>query len=262
MAPVYADHPFTLIPTPVFLLKSANPDAKTDKFDEIASEMANVHNMFVRGLNSIYLQAPHIVPSDEKHFANYILAFHNFLHIHHHGEETQFFPEVEAMAGIPGLMEGNVEQHHAFHDGLAAFKQYAEDVVAGKERYDGGKVRGIIDSFGSALMEHLADEIPTLVGLRRYEDKMGGLEGAIKEEAETSMKKLGLMGLVPCFANLDVHYENDMWINWPPAPGPVKFLVKTVLWWVMRDVRKFGAVDRTGTMQPLYAIPAETKTQG
>lgn len=68
--------------------------------------------------------------------------------------------------------------------------------------------------------------------------------------------------MTPCFANLDVHFENDMWINWPPAPAPVKFLIKTVFWWIQRDVRKFGAVDRSGTMQPLYAVPIDVKTRG
>ncbi len=103
MAPIYADHPFSLIPTPNFSLK----DSKTtpDVFDELASEMALVHNIVIRGLNSIYLQAPHIKPVDEKSFCRYIACWYTLLHGHHHGEETMFFPAVEEMTGVKGIMD-------------------------------------------------------------------------------------------------------------------------------------------------------------
>ncbi|KAK7179915.1 hemerythrin hhe cation binding domain-containing protein [Paraphaeosphaeria sporulosa] len=42
-------------------------------------------------------------------------------HHHHDTEEQQFFPEIEQIAGIVGLMEANVEQHRAFTPGFEAF---------------------------------------------------------------------------------------------------------------------------------------------
>ncbi|KAK3367904.1 hypothetical protein B0H63DRAFT_489974 [Podospora didyma] len=257
MAPVYADHPFSLIPTPVFLAKSKDPNAKTDKFDEIASEMANVHNIMLRGLNSIYLQAPHISQGDIIPFCRYISGFCSFIHIHHNGEEEQFFPEVEKMAGVKGLMDGNVEQHRVFQAGLKGLEEYTAAVLAGKEEYSGEKIKNLVDGFGAVLVQHLTDEIPTLLGLREYEDKMAGLEKAIQEEAETSMKTLGNFGMVWCFANLDIHFENDIWLGFPPAPAPVKFLFRNLFWWFYPDARKFGSVDRQGKLKPLYAVPVE-----
>lgn len=185
MAPVYADHPFPLIKSPEFTNKQNGTE--TDMFDHCASEMACVHNLLIRGLNAIYLQALYIKPADEKSFVNYILTFSALLHAHHTGEEVDFFPTVEAMAGEKGMMEANVEQHHAFHDPLEAFDQYIKAIAAGQDKYDGKKVVGLIDAFGPALMQHLADEIPTIQGLRKYGDKMADLQKKFDEEGEKNM---------------------------------------------------------------------------
>ncbi|KAH6616204.1 hypothetical protein B0J18DRAFT_373326 [Chaetomium sp. MPI-SDFR-AT-0129] len=254
MAPVYADHPFKTLNTPIFLAKSENEKAESDVFDEIASEMVNVHNMFIRGLNSIYLQAPHIEPADEKLFARYILGWYHGLHSHHAGEEKSFFPAVERMTGVQGIMDTNKDQHEAFHDGFEALQVYCKAVLAGTEKYDGAKLVGLVDGFAPVLVQHLNDEIPTILSLRKYGDKMDGLMKVLEDEAQEAMKDIGLGGMVCLFANVDLKFENGMWTNWPPAPAPVLFLVKSILWWFYPE-RKFGAVDRAGNMQPLYAVP-------
>ncbi len=253
MAPVYADHPFSLIPTPIFLAKDSQ--ATPDVFDELASEMALVHNIVIRGLNSIYLQAPHIKPADEKSFARYMASWYTLLHNHHHGEETMFFPEVAKMTGVEGIMDTNIDQHAAFHDGLEDFKTYADSVASGSEKYDGSRVIAIIDDFAPPLLQHLADEIPTILSLRPYADKLAGLPQLFQEEADKVGKAVGLSGIIWFCANLDSQYENGRWQNWPPAPAHVKFLMRCVFWWTNADARKFGAVDRTGHMKPLYAVP-------
>ena len=43
----------------------------------------------------------------------------------------------------------------------------------------------------------------------------------------------------------------------PPGPGQVALkVVRNVTYWVHRDWWKFGACDRSGTLQPLYATGA------
>ncbi len=186
MAPVYADHPFAPIPTPV--LSNKQNGVTSDMFDEIASEMAIVHNMIVLGLNAIYLQAPHIKPADEKGFLNLIRIWYELLHRHHSDEEENFFPFVEALAGVKGIMNANVEQHHAFHKPLEAFHACFEAFAAGTDRYDGNKLVGLIDAFGMMLTQHLADEIPTLQGLKEYgADKMADLPKRFGEQGEKTM---------------------------------------------------------------------------
>lgn len=77
-----------------------------------ASHMALSHNSFIRGFNSIYQQAPRIrSAADKKDFVGYCLAWVDCVDLHHHYEETEFFPALDEAAGKTGLMAGAVDQH-------------------------------------------------------------------------------------------------------------------------------------------------------
>ncbi|KAI5459693.1 hemerythrin HHE cation binding domain-containing protein [Mariannaea sp. PMI_226] len=250
MAPVYADHPFALILTP------AHQEDDPDIFSNVASEMALVHNMIIRGLNSIYLQAPHVQSKDISSFQRYCMAWYDLLHVHHSGEESQFFPYVETATGKKGIMEKNIQQHEAFHEGLETFKSYIQECISGKVKFDSAKIITIIDEFGETLTQHLREEIPTILGLREYgEDKFSTIKQVFDAEGEDSMKKLGLVAGLPfCFGNHDVNYEDGKWAKWPPAPMAVHLLSRHVTFWAHRDAWKFCACDRLGQMRPLYAV--------
>lgn len=86
-------------------------------------------------------------------------------------EEEEIFPEINKLAGVPGLMDGNVAEHALFHDGLDAYSAYLTKVKEGKEPLDGEKLNAIIDSFMPVVRDHLEGEIDTLVALEKYEDK-------------------------------------------------------------------------------------------
>lgn len=76
--------------------------------------MVIVHNIIIRGLNSIYVQAPHVKPGDYADFIGYCLCFCGVLHSHHHGEESIVFPGIEEGSGVEGIMDVNRVQHGAF----------------------------------------------------------------------------------------------------------------------------------------------------
>lgn len=80
-------------------------------FVKVSADMGTVHNYMIRGLNSIYLQAPHVKPKDYAAFIGYASNFPVNLIAHHDGEEEGFFPDIEKAAGVPGLMKANVDQH-------------------------------------------------------------------------------------------------------------------------------------------------------
>lgn len=73
--------------------------------------MTTVHNMFIRGWNSIYQQAPVISDRDYADFIQYALTWHWVLDLHHDGEEKDLFPRFEREIGVPGFMSGSVDQH-------------------------------------------------------------------------------------------------------------------------------------------------------
>lgn len=160
-----------------------------DMFDRLATDMAHVFRTqrYYPRTQLNLPQAPHIKQEDEKSFCNYITAWYRFLDVHHSSEEASFFPVVEKMTGVQGLMDANIEQHKTFHDGIERLQNYIEAVSADKEKYDGDKVVGMIDEFGEVVMQHLTDEIHTILGLRQYGDKVAGLPKLFDEEGEKAM---------------------------------------------------------------------------
>ena len=76
-----------------------------------ASHMALVYNVFIRGYNSIYQQAPHIQPVDYRDFLGYCLAWHEMVQGHHDSEEEVLFPGIEEATGVKGIMDGEKAEH-------------------------------------------------------------------------------------------------------------------------------------------------------
>lgn len=162
----WADTPFKLIQTP-----GGSDDVKMlSDTVWVAREMACAHNGMLRGLNSIYQQAIFVTePKDIEELLLYAKFWCDWIDDHHEGEETIFFPQVEEITGVEGLMAKNVAQHHAFLPGLENLKKYASETKAGS--YDGAELRKVIDEFGVALTQHLTKEIATLLDLGKYDAK-------------------------------------------------------------------------------------------
>lgn len=110
------------------------------------------------------------------------------VHEHHDNEESICFHQIEEMAGEPGLMTANVDQHAAFHGGLEKLLTYLEAVKAGEDKYDGKRLRSIIDSFMPVLRQHLLDEIMTLLALEKYKDRGDWAAWLKKVQAEIVAK--------------------------------------------------------------------------
>lgn len=180
------DKPWADGPFPLIKLEDCGPQVQNADFNKPIQglersiwEMAAIHNVFLRGLNAIHLQAINVgargTEQDKRDFVEFAAVWAKGIHEHHDLEETYVFPTIERLTGVEGIMAANVQQHVAFHDGLAKYEGYLESVAEGKEKYDGEKFRGIIDSFGELLGQHLNDEIPTLRGLHQYDDKVDWL---------------------------------------------------------------------------------------
>ncbi|KAE9381189.1 hypothetical protein N431DRAFT_392151 [Stipitochalara longipes BDJ] len=212
----WADTPFALIPSP----GRGEDLAKLDDTVFIAREMANAHNGMLRALNSIYQQCIYVKePKDIKDLLLYATFWCDWIHEHHEGEETFFFPSVEKITGVKGLMEVNVEQHHAFMGGLDEFHKYTKET--GVENFDGKEMRKIIEGFGGKLTKHLTEEIETLLGLKIY-------DGPALRKAymvfDLEMRKGDKSILFPIvLGSADSSYEEGF--EWPEVPGPIKVVI-------------------------------------
>ncbi|KAM5373292.1 hypothetical protein ACJZ2D_007121 [Fusarium nematophilum] len=243
-----ADHPFPLIRTPTSTLPNG---VKPDMFYRCASGMACAHNIIIRGLNSIYLQAPYIQPEDEGAFLRYCACFYEFTHIHNTGEEEDLFPTIEEMSGVRGIMDRNIAQHYAFKQGLDEYSAYIAACLRGVQKYNGDTLVGIIDVFGNTLTTHLTEEISTILNLARYGDRMAKLEKRFKARA-----KEDTVSQTWAFFNHDKEYEDGLWKNWPQVPALAAFTVRRVTYWFHADWWKFTPCDPWGKPRDtLYAVP-------
>jgi hypothetical protein len=145
----------------------------------VATQMALAHNGILRGLNSIYLQATHI-PREAldviEDFLTYCQCWCESMHHHHDAEEKEFFPSIELISGVQGIMERNVEQHRAFTPGFDLFQEYSR--TCPPEEYQGEKIKSLIEAFAEPLAQHLHDEIDTLRALDVYDSE--GIRKAYK----------------------------------------------------------------------------------
>ena len=137
--------------------------------------MALVHNIIIRGLNSIWTNAPLVCSTnpegktdsestaasslkscpDIANLMGYAQMLLIMIHQHHHGEETVIFPLLQEKVDM-GI---NVDQHESFQTPMKALEQYIGDVKEGREIYDWKTMRRVTEEFAEPLIEHLREEV-------------------------------------------------------------------------------------------------------
>ncbi|CAE7179413.1 Hemerythrin domain containing protein [Pyrenophora teres f. teres] len=231
----WADTPFALLEIPG---QSGAQTCENPGLLHIVAEMANAHNVLIRGLNALYNQAPFIrIPGDVSGLMLYIAAWADSVHHHHHLEETLFFPDVEAAAKEAGLafdVQVNVEQHHDFEPKMADM------------------LKRMVDSFASILVQHLHDEVGTLMVLEKCDgDK---LRAAMKKVGETSAKTIDPYIVAPLILGCgDRGYPGSR--GCPPVPF---FLPWLNAYWFERKHSgswRFNPSDHWGYPRPLHFQP-------
>lgn len=70
-----------------------------------------MHNVIIRGMNCMYLQAEYITPGTAPDFLTFCRAWCETINNHHYCEEEAYFPIIEKACGIEGISDSNVEQH-------------------------------------------------------------------------------------------------------------------------------------------------------
>jgi hypothetical protein len=146
------------------IIPSQSADGIQKSEYHVATQMALAHNMQIRSLNAIYIQAASISsPNDIVDFLVYCQIWYEMIHHHHAVEETFLFPELEKQLDRPGLMNESVEQHKAFHGKLEVWGKKCYEM--GPQEYKAEEWRRMIDDFAKPLLVHLHDEVDALVKL-------------------------------------------------------------------------------------------------
>ena len=244
--PTYIDEHYPLIAT-------INPDSvpadvpRTHPCFHAARHMAEIHNLFIRALNSIHNHALLIQPTNSSAgpFLHYCRVFCSILNHHHEIEDDILFPVFEQLLNEPGAMGCNVDGHDAFLPGLHLFEAYVTKTKP--EEYCGMTLRNMLDRFASDLVQHLHQEIPTLLDLWRVED-VAGLD-KVSAQAEEKGSKGGSIFEAPMFVLFNVDHELVMdgeLCRFPGLPTGIDWAVRHLFMRRYRNVWAFCAFDGAG----------------
>jgi hypothetical protein len=144
---------------------------------------------------------------------------------------------------------------------IAKFQDYLVNLKSPSD-FSGTKLLEIMASFQEPFEAHFRSEISTIADLVHHPrtPKEGSAEekataAAIDARERNSLIKSGVTDVLPFFLfNFDRGYEDGLWANWPPIPGPVRWMLMSgarVLhpgWW------KFASCDAAGRRTALYAV--------
>jgi len=248
---IWADEPFELIETPEFAAKNTkSPDAD---YIKAASFMTLMHNILIRGMNSIYNQAPFVAEADLADFVAYSGVFCEVLDNHTRGEEVHMFPEIEKATGQQGLMSFNTSEHDQITPHLLALKTYLQTPHT-PTTFSATHLQSLLTTLSVPLLSHFRSEIPEITALSRFGSSLPILKifnASGKKMTEELDKETGFMWFL---LNCDTGFEGGMWSKWPPIPGLVKWtMVKTnsrkyAGWW------RFASCGNDGKRKDLFAV--------
>jgi sterol-4alpha-carboxylate 3-dehydrogenase (decarboxylating) len=127
--------------------------------------MATTHNTIFRALNAICHQALDVLSGtqDAADFLAYCSVVFEFMHHHHVMEERHYFPDIERVTGIPGLMDNNIKQHQHLDTLVENLIKYAE--TTSKNKYNGHELLKLIENLVMPYEQHMNAEIQTILDL-------------------------------------------------------------------------------------------------
>ena len=141
-------------------------------------------------------------------------------------------------------LQANSSATATFHDGLHKFHEYLISSAKHPEAFQPGKLIEIMDSFGPALYQHMAEEPDLLMKLSEFDFDMKSM---CEKHGQESMKKVSAINTLPfVWVHHDTDFEGGLWANWPPAPKPVVWVMRNILSRWHSRVWRFGSCDLQG----------------
>jgi len=252
----WADAPYKLIATPYPEKMDEHAAYKT------ANTMAWAHNYILRGMNTILQQGPYIPDSTQSNYKEkdvkdllfYTAAWCHSLHHHHSVEEELIFPELEKVAGKPGIAQYLEDQHHAFTPQCAELEKVVKTMSPSDYRW--ATIHDAIHAFAPQLTEHLNDEIRWLASLHIYDN--AGIAKVLQEAEDSAKRNTELALFYDVFpyvlGTCDTTFEGG--IPFPGFPAPLTYFVK---YWSAAGRNSgpwsFNPCDFWGRPVPLHFVP-------
>ncbi|KAH6682685.1 hypothetical protein B0J14DRAFT_555972 [Halenospora varia] len=219
--------------------------------------MALLHNIILRGLNSILLIAPHIpspptstpsysLPQDVTDFLAYCQCFSTVLRSHHAAEESVYFPLLESMISVPkfkGTADKNHDEHESFLKGLRDFDTCVNGILEDKEEWKGEKLVRKVEGFAGDLHRHLVHEVEVLASL----EADPAIDWVALGRAMADVKEVPFL-----ITNSDVTYEGGIHgARFPPFPWFVHEIFRWIYLPRLKGAWRFSSCDDYGMPREL-----------
>ncbi|KAK9415083.1 hypothetical protein SUNI508_01931 [Seiridium unicorne] len=134
----------------------------------VANEMTHQHNAALRGLNAIFLQAPHVTDfQDITDLLFLTQCWGLWVQYYDHFRRTRMFPKFEETLKRPGCILSQLGGNLDFAPSLTRLLQYVQQTHPMVETYDPILFRELIKELGLILQEHLATLISIVTDLPR-----------------------------------------------------------------------------------------------
>jgi hypothetical protein len=212
--------------------------------------------MFIRAMNSIYLQSPYVTsPNDIADLLFYAKTLVITIEAHHDSEEKYFFPDLAAFTGNPKIMAVNQAQHKVFHAGMEKFGEYCSTTLPSD--YSHSEFTSLIDAFATPLFKHLSEEIPSILALSDIPSADLKTIWGKTEKHATDVGSFDEMFPL-AFGCIDAGFEGGKH-RFPPVPGFVNYVVK--YWFAKKHegTWRFNPCDMWGVPRELFFLPKEEK---
>jgi hypothetical protein len=150
----------------------------------------------------------------------------------------------------------------AFMPKIAKFHDYLVNLKSSSD-FLGTELLEIMASFQEPFEVHMRSEISSIANLSHHmrTPKEGSAEekatqAAVDAREGNALIKSGVTDVVPFFLfNFDSEYEDGLWKNWPPIPGPIRWMVMSAGKVLHPGLWKFASCDAARRRKDLYAVP-------
>ncbi|KAG8913984.1 hypothetical protein FRC01_004277 [Tulasnella sp. 417] len=162
-----------------------------DLYDFQAIRMVVVHNIMLRGFNSMAYYCSEVEPNTTKFdaFLDYSSQIIELLHDHHSMEEEMYFPFLERNLGA-GAMSENVSGHDTFKPQLEHLDDLVKQLRAHQTAWNMVEFRKATLDLLSPLRKHLGEEIDTLRAWKLKDHftiaELQGFESALEERIKSN----------------------------------------------------------------------------
>lgn len=156
----WADGPWLLFRTPAATTSVTHPAV------HIANESVNLYNAMLRGINSLFLQAPFVTALvDIVDFLFLAQSWAGWVRQHRDHLKTRMYPCFEEVLGKPGALAVNLEETETFLPALEDLAGYSAQARDKPETYDAAKLLRIVEDLAPRLHHYFRAQVTVMMDM-------------------------------------------------------------------------------------------------